>query len=305
MHYVSSEALLEMYFLQSTLKELAAMYGKGSVKLIKPSPQDEKWIGIDQAWVSTSMTDDDFLKHLKSTVSAGKSAPFFFAVFRQYKRVEEISKASKYTPYRDTLAEWKRPYYRCEIYTEAGQENEGIKISSTKKYQPQPKYSQHEALIRLSSLPNADVHYACPMIFTPIDVWKEPDMNQVRLVPVRPGQPTYAGDSERHHLCFRNQSDPHPEFHSAQGILAESMAFRNWVQDLQRSNRQLNGQQLHTLLLAANSILDLQTDTIDLDPVYRQARNWADINWEQAEIVIPLARNATEMLTIIEVSPSI
>jgi hypothetical protein len=303
MHYVSSEALLEMYFLQSTLKELGAMYGKESLKLIKPSPQDEKWVGIDQAWVSTSMTDDDFLKHLKSTVSAGESAPFFFAVFRQYKRVEEISKASKYTPYRDTPDEWKRPYYRCEIYTQPGKENEGIKVSSTKNYQPQPQYSQHEALIRLSSLPNADVHYACPMVFTPIDVWKEPDMNQVRLVPVRPGQPTYAGDSERHHLCFRNQSDPHPEFHSERGVVAESITFSDWKQSLGK-DRALDGQQLLTLLLAADIILDPQTNTIQADSVYRQAQNQCQRIWDQENMVDHLARNLTEILTVIQVSPS-
>lgn len=293
-----------MYFLQATLKELGAMYGKGSLRLIKPSPQDEKWIGIDQAWVSTSMTDDDFLNHLKSTVSSGKAAPFYFAVFRQYKRVEEISKASKYTPYRDKPAEWQRPYYRCDIYTQPGQENEGIKTSSTKKYTPQPIYSQHEALIRLSALPDADVHYACPMVFAPIDVWKEADMNQVRLVPVRPGQPTYAGDGERHHLCFRNQTDPHPEFHSEEGVVAESIPFSEWKQGLQRSNRRLDAQRLLTLLLAADIILDPRTDTDQVDGVYHRAKSQCDVIWERGRMLGHLARDLTDMLTVIEVSPS-
>jgi hypothetical protein len=304
MHFVSSEALLEMYFLQGTLKELGSMYGVGSLRLIKPSPHDEKWIGIDQAWVSTKLTDDDLIKHLKGTVSSGKPAPFYFAVFRQYKRVEEIKRASKYTPKRDTPYEWSKPYFRCDIYTEPGQEHEAMKINKSKKASGvQPTYSQHEALIRLSALPNADVHYACPMVFTPIDVWKAPDMNQVRLVPVSPNQPTYAGDAKRHHLCFRTQSDPCPEFHSDEGVEARSISFTAWRDTLFESNtKRLTPKHLLATLFAADLLLSPKSKVSDIETIFDRANAQGEEVWERGKMKGHLARDLTGMLSIIEVS---
>lgn len=294
-----------MYFLQGTLKELGSMYGVGSLRLIKPSPHDEKWIGIDQAWVSTTLTDDEFVKHLKGTVSSGKAAPFYFAVFRQYKRVEEISRASKYTPERGKPNEWGRPYYRCDIYTEPGQEYEILKTNKSKKASGvQPTYSQHEALIRLSALPNADVHYACPMAFTPIDVWKAPDMNQVRLVPVRPTQPTYAGDGKRHHLCFRTPSDPSPEFHSDEAVEARSISSTAWRDTLFESNtRRLTSKSLLTTLFAADMLLAPKSKFGDIETILDRANAQCEEVWERGKMKGHLARDLTVMLSIIEISP--
>lgn len=308
MHFISSEALLEMYFLQGTLKELARIYGTASLRLIKPSPQDEKWVGIDQAWVSTSLTDKQFIDHLKSTVSVGAATPFYFAVFRQYKRVEKITQASIYTPYRGSHGEWSRPYYRCDVYTEPGLGPEGLKVNGSKKITVgQPLYSQHEALIRLSALPNADVQYACPMIFGALDVWQPPDMNQVRLVSVKPSYPTYAKDGEKHHLCFRTENDVKPEFHSEEGIVAESDSFTSWLGSLQEaSSKRLNAKELLTTLIAAGRLLDQESEpgNMNIDQVMRTAANECEKVWNSEDAGgHNLARRLTQVLTVIEVSP--
>lgn len=316
MHFVSSEALLEMYFLSATLKELGAIYGPKSLRLIKPSPQDEKWIGIDQAWVASDYSDKDFINHLKKTVSSGIPTAFYFAVFRQYKRVEKLTKISKHTP-----DGWSTPYYRCDLYTEPGHEREGMRVRATPKTVgnkpkiPAPEYSQHEALIRLSSLNNADVHYACPMIFSPIDVWKEPDMNDVRLVPVRPNQPTYRGDGKLHHLCFRSPSDTSPEFHSDEGISADCLTFQTWQSRLQqRKELKLSPFELLTLLVASDDLLSNRNRDVKVfddgsslhsfKAIIKGAETEADRIWNQDRIHTRLSRDLPEFLTVIEVSPN-
>lgn len=307
MYFISSEALLEMYFLQATLKELGSMYGKSSLRIIKPSPQDEKWVGIDQAWVSTEMTDKEFLEHLKGTVSKGTTAPFYFAVFRQYKRVEKMTKASDYTPYKGGPNEWPRPYYRCDLYTEIGLEPEGLKISGSKKAKKGgPNYSQHEALIRLSALSDADVHYACPMIFTPLDVWQPPDMNQVRLVTVKKHYPTYANDGKKHHLCFRNEKDLKPEFHSEFGTEAESRDYENWQRVFfNDQTRRLNAKQLLTILFSADALLSRVENPNQISEVLRRSRFHSEEVWEKGQMgKHHLARDLTSMLSIYEISPN-
>lgn len=248
-----------------------------------------------------------FSSLLKGTVSKGTSAPFYFAVFRQYKRVEKITKASAYTPYRGKSDEWPRPYYRCDIYTEADLEPEGIKISGSKKAKNNGvNYSQHEALIRLSALPNADVHYVCPMIFTSLDVWQPPDMNQVRIVPVKSHYPTYANDGKKHHLCFRSEKDLKPEFHSEFGTEAEIRDYENWQRVFfNDQSKKLDGKQLLTTLFTADALLSHVNNPNQINDVLRRSRNDSAKVWEKGKMgKHHLARDLTSMLSIYEVSPN-
>ena len=48
-----TEALLEMHYLKSMVNLFSNTFGRKFLKLLKPSPQNESWVGFDQGWVST------------------------------------------------------------------------------------------------------------------------------------------------------------------------------------------------------------------------------------------------------------
>ena len=78
-----TEALLEMYFFRAQVQHFENLFGANFIKLLKPSPQREAWIGFDQGWVHTSLTTGELLDHLKgaihshaSSVIGGRSGKF-------------------------------------------------------------------------------------------------------------------------------------------------------------------------------------------------------------------------------------
>jgi hypothetical protein len=257
MHFVSSEALLEMYYLQPTLQELQSVYGASSLRLIKPSQADEAWIGFDQAWVASKQTDDEFIEDLRKTLSEPDAcSTHYFALLRQYKRVEKIGKASIHTPYRSEKNEWSCPYYRVDLSTEPGKIREGRRSTGARPIKPE--YSQHESLVRLSALKETDVQYVCPMVFDSIDIWQFGTLKNVRMVPIGPQTPAFT-DADRHFLCFRNTTDKTPEFHSERGYETISIDMDAWKERLltRRKEMQLDAFGILKLILTISKVISL------------------------------------------------
>jgi hypothetical protein len=95
-----TEALLEMHFHRAVVAVFAATYGAKFLRLLKPSSQQEAWVGFDQGWNNTSLTNEQLYSHLKASIaSSSTSIPgFFLGYFMQFKAVRKMARRSKFTP---------------------------------------------------------------------------------------------------------------------------------------------------------------------------------------------------------------
>ena len=90
--------------------------------------------------------------------------------------------------------------------------------------------SQHETLIRLHEIQNADVSYACPMLFTEDDLHREPSLDDVQVVSVSTAPPGYL-TTERHFVAFRAKDDPAPVWCS-EPIPGRALSLAEWFRSL-------------------------------------------------------------------------
>lgn len=51
------ESLLEMHFHSALIAFYGAKYGGKFLKLYKPVPQKEAWVGFDQGWTHSDLTE--------------------------------------------------------------------------------------------------------------------------------------------------------------------------------------------------------------------------------------------------------
>lgn len=189
-----AEALLEMHYHKVVIDSFRSIFGANFVKLYKPTQQREAWVGFDQAWTRSDLTQDELFDELRSAVSGGTiSDKFYFGYFMQYKVVQKVTRRSKYCP-----SNYSTPYYRSEI---------SLKPNKT------TKISQHNTLKSLSSIPNAFVYYVCPMILSSDEIYNEPDPNLLKIVQIS-SSPGGWSAADRHFLTFRNPSDPSPIWNS-------------------------------------------------------------------------------------------
>ncbi|MCX5842677.1 MAG: hypothetical protein NT022_02815, partial [Deltaproteobacteria bacterium] len=111
--------------------------------------------------------------------------------------------------------------------------------------------SQHETLIRLSSVKGASVYYACPMLFDIADIWKQPDINNIRFVDIRTSPDGWA-TNQRHFITFQNETDPVPLWQS-EPIEGKSVDAQGWIsRNSNFSPKKMTGSEL--LELIENSI---------------------------------------------------
>ena len=112
MNDILCESLLEMHFHSAIVNHFASVFGAKFLKLIKPTTNQEVWVGFDQGWVFTTMTESDVLKELKDAIHDKHPAfnIFYLGYFLQFKRVEQMKRRSVFTP-----LNWHSPYLRAEL----------------------------------------------------------------------------------------------------------------------------------------------------------------------------------------------
>lgn len=197
-----TETVLEMHFHRPIMELIRETFGlgpNGQMNFYKWSPQKECFIGFDQAYVQTKLSDDEFFNLLSRSASSDqyKLDDFLFGYFLQYKVVKPIRKRGIYTP--DIVS--STPHYRAEL-------------STTKN--KQTGVSQHELLYRLNNNKGAFVYYACPMLFDKTDLYEvEVDLDQLRLVDLASCNDIY-DDNDNHYIYFEDtnsepiwKSEPH------------------------------------------------------------------------------------------------
>src|SRR4028119_1219889 len=161
-----NEALLEMHFHSAVVAHFSNLYGAEFLRILKPVPQKEVWVGFDQGWVYTTVSNEILLNQLKSAIetNATSVSNLYIGYFLQFKVVQRMMSKSKLKP--DI---YSTPYFRSELSLERNK-NSGM--------------SQHETLIRLSDVTNASVSYACGMLFDLDEIYRPPNLAKLRCVPL-------------------------------------------------------------------------------------------------------------------------
>ncbi|MDZ8227856.1 MULTISPECIES: hypothetical protein [unclassified Nostoc] len=231
------ESLLEMHFHRAIVKEYEKRFGAKCIRLLKPSPQKEVWVGFDQGWTKSDLSQQDLFMQLRSAISDGSSklSKFYFGEFLQFKVVEVITRRSQNLPHGFTT-----PYYRSALSLKPNK--------STNK-------SQHETLCRLSQIKGAKVYYACPMIFDQDILWEDPNLNLLRLVDVTTAPKGWL-TNESHHIVFQNPnsrkimwcSDPVP---------GSALSFEEHL-ELENQLSPLSGEQTISLINRTSEALRIE-----------------------------------------------
>lgn len=162
-----NETTLEMHFHNPLITLFRETYGLGAggFNFYKYSPQRECFVGFDQAFVQTELSDEQLFRELRdSAMTQGYYLNnFFIGYFLQFKVVKEMQRRVRLTPPQIR----SRQHYRVSLDTKKNV-NTGV--------------SQHELLYSLNRNQGAMVYYACPMVFDKSDLYLEtPDLELLRL----------------------------------------------------------------------------------------------------------------------------
>lgn len=218
-----TESLLEMHYHRAFVKLFEDFFGRRVLRIIKPSTRSEAFLGFDQAWVKTPLPLNTFTAELRRAINTGATSlggQSFLGYFMQFKRVDRMAKGSRKLP-----PSIRAPYLRAEIDLRRNK---------------QTGRSQHETLTRLNAIIGADVHYACPMLLDADQIYDEPDLDTLRLVPVA-SAPTGFNTNESHHIVFQDENSP-DWFWCSEPQAATVLRPLQWLQ--QAPTLLLNGAQL-------------------------------------------------------------
>jgi len=206
---VLTETLLEMHFHQAIVSYFANAYGVNFLRLLKPSTQQEVWVGFDQGWVYTSLTTRELLHELRSSIQVKPNSidRFFLGFFLQFKPVKKMIRKSKAMP-----DDYIVPYYRSELSVKPNRRT-GL--------------SQHETLLRLNKLNNARVSYVCALLFDLNEIYKPPNLDRLRCIDLSTSPDGWA-TNERHFLTFQNEMDPTCLWCS-DPVEGKSLSFGDWA----------------------------------------------------------------------------
>lgn len=188
------ESLLEMHFHHALVELFSNIFGAKFLRLLKPSPQQECWVGFDQGWVNTTLSENEFYAKLKKSLITKEVSEIeesmFLAYFFQFKIVEELTRSSSLKP-----KDYSIPYFRSEISLTPA---------------PSTGVSQHETLTELQKVKDALVYYACGMLFDTSELYETPvDLNKLRFVPIS-SAPTGWTTNSRHFITFQTKNDESP-----------------------------------------------------------------------------------------------
>lgn len=231
-----TETLLEMHFHRAIVKTFEETFGAKFLRLLKPSTQSEVWVGFDQGWTHTTLTNADLFDQLKDTISSGSTSvnEFYFGYFMQYKAVKQMRGWSKYEPPGSHV-----PYYRAEVSLGVN-ENTGL--------------SQHETLMRLANIAGSDVNYVCPMMFDIDELYEEPDVDQLQIVDVRSAPGGWAS-SDRHFITFQSLTGVSPQWCS-EPVAARARSVREWLKSEETRPVKRTGAQIIELVEASRRVLE-------------------------------------------------
>ncbi len=203
------EALLKMFYFFVLRDHFAQVLGRDDFHIFKPSTRRENWYGFDQSYFTSAETTVIVATTIRDYIhNRFAQQPFFLrAYFLRFKVVEKLARRSKTTP-----LGWTAPYYRSELSLEPNKEA-GI--------------SQHETLMRASSIGGATASYVCPMIFDEDAVRGRPQFSDLRMVDISTA-PSGWTTNENHHICFQD-TDSTPSWCSdpVEGKLIEFDTFVN------------------------------------------------------------------------------
>lgn len=232
-----TEAFLEMHFARALADLFASVYGARFLRLWKPSPNGETYVGFDQGWVRHSGDADAFESAIRNaiTTQATTVSTFYVGYFMQFKRVHQMLRTSKFTAPRIS-----GEHFRVEVDLEPS---------------PTTGLSQHDTLIRLAGIHGADVSYACGMIFDAGAIYDTPDLTKLRIVPVdapviQARAQWQAG--ERHFIEFQNETSQ--PIWCSEPVLGRALSPEEWARELRR----LRPQEVLALLEAAREVLGVR-----------------------------------------------
>jgi len=182
-----NETVLEMHFHRALMDLFRSTFGVGStgqISFYKYSPQKECFVGFDQAWVKTEVSDDQLYNDLQQAASHNAYAlnNKYVGYFLQYKVVRRMSYHRK----KNFPNGMSKPYGRVSVSTQAN-ETSGS--------------SQHQLLFDLSKNAGALTYYACPSIFDKADLYADADLEKLHLVDVA-SCPSAFTDNQRHYIYF-------------------------------------------------------------------------------------------------------
>jgi hypothetical protein len=206
---IITEALLEMHFHAALVQYFQSIYGSNFLKLLKPSPQQEAWVGFDQSWASTSLTTRQLFEELRTAIQEKRRniSNFYFGYFLQFKAVEKKVRRSRLMP-----AQYNTPYFRSQLSLQPNRST-GL--------------SQHETLLRLNNIFGSIVRYACAMLFDPADIWQQPDINKLRLIDISTAPSGWA-TNQPHFITFQTENDQSPNWFS-EAVEGKSIGFADWA----------------------------------------------------------------------------
>jgi len=187
-----NETVLEMHFHRALMTLVKKKLGLGEgaqFNFYKYSPQLEKFVGFDQAFVMSQLSDRDLFKLLKEASQHSNYAvtPTVVGIFLQFKVVQRMDRRYRKNPPPVTSS----PYFRVPLYT-------ARKSSSDK--------SQHELLYNLSKNNNgAFVYYVCPFLFDKSELYSLVNLSNLRMATLDSCPSDYT-DNDKHYIFFDSPS---------------------------------------------------------------------------------------------------
>lgn len=206
---IITEALLEMHFHKALVDYFRQFFGKNFLRLLKPSSQQEAWVGFDQGWVHISVTTQELFQELQQAIQRDSASVgnLYLGFFLQFKRVQKMTRQTRRTP-----PGYSTPYLRVELSL-------GPNIRTG--------LSQHETLLRLRDIHNATVAYTCPMLLELNEIYEDPDLGRLRCVDIL-SSPSGWATNTKHFITFQNESDPNPLWCS-EPVPGRALEFREWA----------------------------------------------------------------------------
>jgi len=238
-----TETLLEMHFHRAIVKCFEDTFGAKFLRLLKPSTKSEAWVGFDQGWTRTTLTNAELFDQLKTTIASGATSvnAFYFGYFMQFKSVQQMQRLSRYAP-----TSFYAPYFRAEVSLEVN---------------PNTGLSQHETLMRLSQIVGSDVNYVCPMMFNVDELYDEPNIDQLQVVDVR-SAPGGWSSSDRHFITFQSVAGASPQWCS-EPVPARAHPFRGWLESAETRPRRKTGVEILELIEATIEALAVNRRATD------------------------------------------
>lgn len=235
-----TETVLEMHYhrpVMDAIRDTLGLGPQGSMNFYKYSTRRECFVGFDQAYVVSELSEAEFFELLKGV--AASSMPVlgdqFFGYFLQFKVVKEMEKFNRYTP---TAFITERPHYRIALDTKKNA-NTGM--------------SQHELLYNLNKNKGALVYYACPMLFDKAALYEvDVDLDSLRLADFADCTSSYL-DNDNHYIYF-NDKDAGPIWCS-DPVKGEAMSSKRLVERI--VERELSPSRT---VESAKDLLDMLTD---------------------------------------------